>query len=143
MCPSLATPSPSSQPSPASLPDMRHTTAVVTPDGGTGHSGLSSLVATFMKRVHNGTARSAAKPLGLTVGGCSNPTHPPATRRGVKPTNQASLKSLVVPVLPAAGSVNPICRVRYAAPALTTSASIVVIRNAVVSLMARPEESWL
>jgi len=47
---------------------------------------------------------------------------------GVKPMNQASLKSLVVPVFPAAGSVKPNPRARLPVPALITSASIVDIR---------------
>ena len=58
----------------------------------------------------------------------------------MKPTNQASLKSLVVPVLPAAGSVKPRPRARAAVPALMTSASMFAIRNAVVSLMARVDD---
>ena len=73
--------------------------------------------------------------------GSSKPTHTPATSFGVKPMNQASLKSLVVPVFPAAGSVNPRPRAFAAVPALITSASIVDIRNAVDSLMARPRGS--
>ena len=96
------------------------------------HSGLSSCVAAFMNFAHTGTATSAAKPLGRIVRGWSKPTQTPATSFGVKPTNQASLKSLVVPVLPAAGSVKPErARARLPVPALITSASIVDIRNAV------------
>src|SRR5439155_17825792 len=117
------------------------TVAVVIPGGGTSHSGLSARVAAFMKLAQAGTATSAANPFGRIVRGSSKPTHTPATSLGVKPTNHASLKSLVVPVLPAAGSLNPSCRTRAAVPAFTTSASMSVIKNAVVSPMARVDDS--
>ena len=51
--------------------------------------------------------------------------------------NHASRYSLVVPVLPAAGGVKPTRRAGQAVPLLTTSASMVVIRNAVDSLTTR------
>src|SRR5262245_21090967 len=60
---------------------------------------------------------------------------------GVYPMNQASLQSFVVPVLPAAGSVNPALRARAPVPALMTSDNIVDIRNAVVGLIARVDDS--
>ena len=90
-----------------------------------------------MNLAHIGTARRPAKPFLMIVRGVSNPTQTPATRLGVNPTNHASTKSFVVPVLPAAGSVKPSALARFAVPASTTSASIVAIRNAVVSETAR------
>ena len=39
--------------------------------------------------------------------GWSNPTQTPATMAEEKPTNHASLKSLVVPVLPPTGKLTP------------------------------------
>src|SRR4029078_1858147 len=87
-------------PSVASLPDSRQTVAVVTSGGGTGHSGLSPRVATFMNRVHIGTSRSAANPFGRIVCGWSNPAHTPATSFGVEQKDHASLEPLRVPVSP-------------------------------------------
>ena len=57
----------------------------------------------------------------------SNPTHTPATRSGVKPTNQASRWLLVVPVLPAAGRFN-LLFADAAVPSLITDSMIEVTR---------------
>ena len=62
------------------------------------------------------------------------------TSFGVKPMNQASFESFVVPVLPAAGSLKPSRLTLAAVPALTTSAIMFDIRNAVVSLVARDDK---
>ena len=90
-----------------------------------------------MNAAHIGTASWPAKPFLTIVFGVSNPIQTPATRFGVNPTNHASTKSFVVPVLPAAGRVNPMALARFAVPASMTSASIVAIRKAVVSETAR------
>ena len=50
----------------------------------------------------------------------SKPTQTLVTKLGVKPVNQASVLSLVVPVLPAVGAVNPSARTRRPVPWLTT-----------------------
>src|SRR5215216_4066278 len=125
------------QPSTGSPPDTRHTSTGTTSGGGWNHTSPSFFVATLMNRAHIGTASWPANPFLTIVRGLSNPTHTPATIFGVKPTNHASTKSLVVPVLPAAGNVNPTVRARFAVPASTTSASIVAMRNAVDSDTAR------
>src|SRR6185503_2841472 len=105
-----------------------HTFAVTIPRGRSNHTGPSPRVAIVMNFAQMGTATSDAKPLGRIVFAWSNPTHTPATSVGVYPMNHASLKSLVVPVLPAAGSVKPRRLAPAAVPAFTTSASIVDIR---------------
>ena len=50
-------------------PEMRQTLAVETVLGALNHSGLSLAVAVFMNVVQNGTAMSAANPLGRMVCG--------------------------------------------------------------------------
>ena len=60
-----------------------------------------------MKSAQIGSAYRAPYPSGPIVAGLSNPTHTPATSDDEKPTNHASLKSSVVPVLPAAGKRTP------------------------------------
>src|SRR5262249_15246502 len=55
----------------------------------------------FMIPAHTGIAACVAGPPRLA--GRSKPTHTPAVTSGVKPTNHASRKSFVVPVLPATG----------------------------------------
>jgi len=63
----------------------------------------------------------------------SYPTHTPAVNDGEKPTNQASVKSLVVPVFPASGSLSFVAAIPV--PCCTTSSSIEVIRRAVRALI--------
>src|SRR5438874_2064586 len=55
----------------------------------------------FIKARKAGRATDAPVSFLPRVRGVSNPTKPPATKSGVKPTNQVSRLSLVVPVLPA------------------------------------------
>ena len=68
--------------------------------------------------------KATCEPLNPTARLSSKPTHTTVSRSGVNPTNQASRRSLVVPVLPAASRVNPAARapapVRPAAPATGT-----------------------
>src|SRR6478735_44615 len=124
-------------PSSGKAPDRRHTSTATRSCGGLNHADGEFFVASFMNDAHIGTASWPAKPFLTIVRGVSNPTHTPATRLGVNPTNHASTKSLVVPVLPAAGSLKPIARARLAVPASITSASIDAMRNAVDSDTAR------
>ena len=56
----------------------------------------------------------------------SNPTQTPAASDGSKPMNQPSVKSLVVPVLPAIGRFS--ARARIAVPRSTTPRSRLVSR---------------
>ena len=56
--------------------------------------------------------------------GWSKPTQTPTTSDEVKPTNQASLNSLVVPVLPPDGKLTPQLRAAAAVPRSRTSSSI-------------------
>ena len=63
------------------------------------------------------------------VAGLSKPTQTPATSVDEKPTNQASLNSFVVPVLPPAGNVTPWLRAAEAVPASITSCSITMAQH--------------
>src|SRR5439155_333471 len=65
----------------------------------------------------------------------SKPTHTPARRSGVKPMNQASCVSLVVPVLPATG--RPSSAALRPVPCCTTVCSMLVMTYAVAGLMTR------
>ena len=65
-------------------------------------------VAFFMNWVQIGSA--AWLPLSDTGWLSSKPTQTTVSRSGVKPTNHASRRSLVVPLLPAASNVNPAAR---------------------------------
>ena len=67
----------------------------------------------------------------------SKPTHTTVRSSGVKPTNQASRKSLVVPVLPAASSVKPADRAPAPVPSLMTPRSMFVTRNVVAGRAMR------
>ena len=58
--PVFDTTSTSSQLSPGRRPDIRQMSTETTSAGGFSHTGLSPLVASFMKSVHSGTARSPA-----------------------------------------------------------------------------------
>ena len=59
------------------------------------------LIATFITSIHAGRAASAPVSFGPSVFFSSKPTQTPQVIEGEKPTNQASVKSLVVPVFPA------------------------------------------
>src|SRR6478735_6638451 len=79
----------------------------------------------------------------MIVAGWSNPTQTPQVIELVKPTNQASLKSFVVPVLPAAGSLKPNERELAAVPLVRTSSINSVVIRVVdplddVALLANP-----
>ena len=77
------------------------------------------------RALHELRSRSAAPPatpLRPTGWLSSNPTQTTVSSSGVKPTNQASRRSLVVPVLPAASSVKP-ARARAGAGALVHHAA--------------------
>ena len=81
-----------------------------------------------MKWLHMGKAAWApVKPRELPS---STPTHTTVRRVGVNPTNQASRRSSVVPVLPAATCRNPRRRAAVAVPLSSTLLSIRVTRNA-------------
>ena len=58
----------------------------------------------------------------------SKPTQTTVSSSGVKPTNQASRRSLVVPVLPAASSVKPMPRAPAPVPSLMTLRIMLVTR---------------
>ena len=60
----------------------------------------------------------------------SNPVHTPTASSVVKPMNQPFVQSLVVPVLPAAGSAKPMRRELCPVPSLRALSSIFVIMNA-------------
>ena len=61
----------------------------------------------------------------------SSPTQTTVSSSGVKPTNQASRRSLVVPDLPAASSVKPAARAPAPVPSLMTLRIMFVTRNVV------------
>ncbi len=69
-----------------------------------------------MKFAQTGSATTAPAMRSPSDTFASNPTHTPATICGVNPTNQASAKFCVVPVLPAAGRVNRIGKRRAELP---------------------------
>src|SRR5690242_12708910 len=85
--------------------------------------------AVAIKSIQIGKAAAAPVSLLPSVFFSSNPTHTPQVIEREKPMNQASVKSFVVPVLPATGYFK-----RFAAtpvPCKTTSCSIDVIVRAV------------
>src|SRR5687768_18087693 len=59
----------------------------------------------------------------------SRPTHTTVSSSGVKPTNHASRRSLVVPVLPAASREKPAARAPAAVPSLRTLRIMLVDRK--------------
>src|SRR5204862_1613924 len=81
--------------------------AIVTPGGGWNVSTGRFFSATAMNSRQIGPA--TAEPVWLLprLAGVSKPTQTVVTRSGVKPENQASVKSCVVPVLPAIGWPRP------------------------------------
>ena len=70
--------------------------------------------------------------------GWSKPIHTPATRSVVYPMNHTSVYSLVVPVLPAAGSVKPPLRTRVPEPRVRTS----FIMSTMIHASSRPR-TWM
>src|SRR5215831_16137916 len=65
-----------------------------------------SVITTRMKSIQTGKAACAPVSFSPRVFFSSNPIHTPQVRLGEKPINQASVKSLVVPVFPARGYFN-------------------------------------
>ena len=76
-------------------------------------------------------------PVAFTIGALlSLPTHTPHTRSAVKPTNQASWKSWVVPVLPAVGRSSR--RAALPVPVAVTSVISRVICILLLALITAP-----
>src|SRR5690606_629441 len=96
-----------------------------------------SLSAVFMISTQIGRARVDPYPPWIVRLGVSRPTQTAHVTDDVKPANQASLKSLVVPVLPAQGFVNPSDFTEAAVPRVVTSARILLIDQAGPGLVAR------
>ena len=88
----------------------RRTTLVVQPRRAIERPAARTRAARRMKSAQIG--KRVARPVGVgaIVFGWSKPTHTPTTMDDEKPTNQASLKSSVVPVLPPAGNAHPAAR---------------------------------
>src|SRR6185295_7291359 len=78
-----------------------------------------------------GQAGAAGEPLRPTGWLSSKPTQTTVNSSGVKPTNHASRRSLVVPVLPAASSVKPALRAPAAVPSFSTLRIMLVTRTVV------------
>ena len=74
-----------------------------------------------MNSIQMGKAASPPDSLGPKVFFSSKPSHTPQVMEGEKPTNQASVKSLVVPVFPATGCLSVSAAV--AVPIFTTPSS--------------------
>src|SRR3954469_12762878 len=74
---------------------------------GCGKSPQNEPLAVFMYAPQIGAAATPPAAPGIGSRELAWPTQTAVLRRGVKPTNQASVKSSVVPVLPAAGQ--PMC----------------------------------
>src|SRR5579883_2747126 len=106
----------------AGSPSDSRTRTMVKPGGmRKGMAGLS-LSAACMKSMNTGRATVAPCSVGPRVRGWSKPTKTPQTRSGVKPMNQVSLASSVVPVLPASGL--PMTRARRPVPRSITPSII-------------------
>src|SRR5688572_8103853 len=102
----------------------RHRRAASTDVGMRKLPGFRMRAAFDMKSAQIGSAYRAPYPSGPMVAGLSNPTQTPATSDEEKPTNHASLKSFVVPVLPPAGKRTPSDRTGAPVPTSMTSDSI-------------------
>src|SRR2546421_4241494 len=96
------------QKGPALYPVNGSTRSTTTPIGAVKSSTGRDAVADFMNVVHAGS--DACAPVSPSSSLVSNPVHTTVSKLGVKPENHASLASFVVPVLPAAGILNPIVR---------------------------------
>src|SRR5688500_213240 len=119
----------------AALPGDRYPMAVSTLNGmtGRGQSGGSGRrrYTSIMKFVYAGAARRPPCASDMIFFGLSKPTQTPATRFAVKPTNQTSAPSFVVPVLPAEGTRKPAFHTRPTAePRSTTSFSMSTMTQA-------------
>ena len=106
------------------------------PGGCLNFLGLLFAVTAAISVPQSGTAISSARPFGRIRLVEANPDDGDEGR--VNPMDK-SLKLLVVPVLPAAGSLNPSRLTPTAVPAAITSAIMLAIRNAVVSPIARDD----
>src|SRR3954471_704759 len=113
----------------ASLPVCASMSAKTMPSGTVNGTLARPASAVFMKCVQIGSAARA--PLRPTGWLSSKPTHTTVSSSGVKPANQASRRSLVVPVFPAASSVKPAERALAAVPSLSTLRIMLVTRNVV------------
>jgi hypothetical protein len=88
-------------------------------------------MAARMMRPHTGAAIRPPEPSSVMVRGRSKPIHTAPSRRGVKPTNHASVAPLVVPVFPAAGMPEPsAARAAEPVPRSITLRIMLVTRNA-------------
>jgi hypothetical protein len=74
-----------------------------------------------MMSTQTGSESTEPKPRWMVVFGLSKPTHTAQVRLEVYPANQASLKSLVVPVLPPQGLSKPSLLTEAAVPRVVTS----------------------
>ena len=113
----------------ASLPVCASMSTKVMPSGTANGTLARPASALFMNCVQIGSA--ACAPLRPTGWLSSKPTQTTVSSSGVKPTNQASRRSLVVPVLPAASSVKPVARALAAVPSFSTLRIMLVTRNVV------------
>src|SRR5664279_2587843 len=101
--------------------------------GGAGKSSDSRpCSATRMKSIQIGNAATAPVSLLPSVFFSSKPTHTPQVIDGEKPTNQASVKSFVVPVLPPSGWLS--LAAAAPVPCSTTSRNISTMMRAVRAL---------
>jgi hypothetical protein len=85
-----------------------------------------------MKSIHTGSAVTPPVSFLPNIFFSSKPIHTPQVMEGEKPTNQASVKSLVVPVFPANGCFRDLARV--AVPDCTTPCNSMVMMRAVRAL---------
>ena len=105
----------------ASLPVSASMSTKLMPSGASNGTLGWPASARIMNCVQMGSA--ACAPLRARRGWLSSkPTHTTVRSSGVKPTNQASRRSLVVPVLPAASSVKPAARAPAPVPSLMHAA---------------------
>src|SRR5690606_14760913 len=112
----------------ASNPDSGSTLAVITSGGRSNDPSPPGGWTDFMSALHIGSAaRAPERPTRPLL---SNPTQTPATRSGENPTNQASRKSSVVPVLPATAPRTPRERALAPVPRSITPSMSDVIRYA-------------
>src|SRR5688500_20125748 len=89
----------------ASLPVSRSINTKLIPSGALNCELVRPASAAFMNPVQIGSAAcEPVRPIGVLS---SKPTQTAVSSSGVKPTNQASRGSLVVPLLPSASWLNP------------------------------------
>src|ERR1051325_9801654 len=117
------------QPGVASLPLVGSMSMKTMPSGTSKGTLARPGSAAFMYWVQIGNAACAPeRPTGWLS---SKPTQTTVSSSGVKPTNQASRRSLVVPDLPAASSANPAARAPAPVPSLMTLRIMLVTRKVV------------